>query len=130
MTRKEERNKASIDYADKFMAEVNKINDEQWKWAQKHPDEPTVAGCVKACWIFQRSAFLAGAEWADENPIHYDGKAYLYVLHKGVEQGKKEIIDKVKNLIKVWSYSHSTEAKYRCEAYKEMIDIIREEDKE
>ena len=95
MTRKKERDKASIDYADKFMSEVNKINDEQWKWAQKHPDEPTVAGGVKACWIFQRSAFLAGAEWADANPVHYDGKAYLYVLHKGVEQGRREMLDEV-----------------------------------
>lgn len=33
--------------------------------------------------------------WADEHPIHYDGKAYLYVLHKGVEQGRKEMLDEV-----------------------------------
>lgn len=39
--------------------------------------------------------FKAGAEWADAHPVHYDGKAYLYVLHKGVEQGKKEMLDRV-----------------------------------
>lgn len=40
-------------------------------------------------------AHFMGARWADEHPIHYDGKAYLYVLHKGVEQGKKEMLDRV-----------------------------------
>ena len=40
-------------------------------------------------------AFKSGAKWADTYPIHYDGKAYLYVLIKGVEQGKKEMLDKV-----------------------------------
>lgn len=39
-------------------------------------------------------AFKSGAKWADTYPIHYDGKAYLYVLHKGVEQGKKEMLEK------------------------------------
>lgn len=33
--------------------------------------------------------------WADEHPIHYDGQAMLHVLHKGVEQGKKEMLDRV-----------------------------------
>ena len=105
MTRKKERDKASIDYADKFMAEVNKINDEQWKWAQKHPDEPTVAGGVKACWIFQRSSFLAGAEWAD-----------------------KTILNKIKSLIKEWELCTSAEAKYKVEAYKELMEIIEKEE--
>lgn len=41
------------------------------------------------------NTFKAGAEWADVNPVHYDGKAYLYVLNKGVEQGKKEMLDEV-----------------------------------
>lgn len=68
--------------------------------------------------------------WADEHPIHYDGKAYLYVLHKGVEQGKKEIIDKIKSLIKEWELCTSAEAKYKVEAYKELMEIIEEEDKE
>lgn len=33
--------------------------------------------------------------WADEHPIHYDGQAMLHVLHKGVMQGKKEMLDRV-----------------------------------
>lgn len=66
--------------------------------------------------------FKAGAEWADEHPIHYDGQAMLHVLHKGVEQGKKEMIYKIKSLIKEWELHTSTEAKYRIEAYRELLD--------
>ena len=40
------------------------------------------------------TAFIKGAEYADQNPIHYDGKAMLYVLNKGHEQGYKDAIDK------------------------------------
>lgn len=40
------------------------------------------------------TAFIKGAEYADQNPIHYDGKAMLHVLNKGHEQGYKDAIDK------------------------------------
>lgn len=40
------------------------------------------------------AAFIKGAEYADQNPINYDGKAMLYVLNKGHEQGWKDAIDK------------------------------------
>ena len=39
-------------------------------------------------------AFIAGTEWADQNPANYDGKAMLHVLNKGHEQGYKDAIDK------------------------------------
>lgn len=71
---------------------------------------------------WETRGFIAGAEWADEHPIHYDGQAMLHVLHKGVEQGKKEMIYKIKSLIKEWELHTSTEAKYRMEAYKELLD--------
>ena len=37
---------------------------------------------------------IEGAEWADEHPVNYDGKAMLHILEKGVKQGKRELIDK------------------------------------
>ena len=44
--------------------------------------------------------FISGAEWADANPVHYDGKAYLYVLNKGVEQGRGEMLEKAVEWLK------------------------------
>ena len=40
------------------------------------------------------TAFIKGAEYADEHPINYDGKVMLHVLNKGHEQGYKGAIDK------------------------------------
>lgn len=40
------------------------------------------------------TAYIKGAEYADQHPIHYDGKAMLHVLNKGHEQGYNDAIDK------------------------------------
>ena len=40
------------------------------------------------------TAFVKGAEWADEHPINYDGKAMLHVLNKGAAIGRREMLDK------------------------------------
>ena len=56
-----------------------------------------------------RLAIIDGALWADEHPVHYDGKAYLYVLHKGVEQGKKEMLKKICE----WLYENMEELPQR-----------------
>ena len=40
------------------------------------------------------TAFIKGAEYADQNPINYDGKAMLHVLNKGHEQGWKDAFAK------------------------------------
>lgn len=42
-----------------------------------------------------RLAYQAGAIYADEHPINYDGKAMLHVLHKGAAIGRREMLDKV-----------------------------------
>ena len=39
------------------------------------------------------TAFIKGAEYADEHPINYDGKAMLHVLNKGHEQGYRKATD-------------------------------------
>lgn len=64
-------------------------------------------------------AFKSGAKWADTYPIHYDGKAYLYVLHKGVEQGKKEMLEKACE----WLYEY---CRYGCCEYIEKNDFIND----
>ena len=41
-----------------------------------------------------KESFRQGIEWADENPINYDGKAMFHVLHKGAAIGMREMLDK------------------------------------
>lgn len=85
MKRKEEIEKAADLYSDQPESCLE-YSDDGWE--------------DKSDWEYVEKAFIAGARWADEHPIHYDGKAYLYVLHKGVEQGKREMLDKVCDFIK------------------------------
>ena len=48
--------------------------------------------------LLNRQALYAFApyllKWADEHPSEEHGKELLYVLNKGVKQGKKEMLDK------------------------------------
>ena len=62
-------------------------------------------------------SFKAGAKWADEHPADYDGKAMLYVLNKGVEQGKQEMLDKTcewleNNLLNYWQQINTDSSKF------------------
>lgn len=41
-----------------------------------------------------KESFKQGIEWADQNPINYDGKAMLHVLNKGAAIGRREMLDK------------------------------------
>ena len=84
MTRKEEIEKASVEYQleNKPMAIRGDFFDDEVYRMNVNP------------------SFIAGAEWADKNPVHYDGKAMLYVLHKGVKQGKQEMLEEVCKYIK------------------------------
>lgn len=52
------------------------------------------------------TAFVKGAEYADEHPINYDGKAMLHVLHKGAAIGRREMLDKACEFLK--SYRQET----------------------
>lgn len=59
-------------------------------------------------WEEVEFGFQAGMEYADEHPIHYNGQAMLYVLQKGVKQGKKETLDKTIE----WLKEHLYDRKY------------------
>ena len=53
-------------------------------------------------------AFMAGAQWADQHPVNYDGKAMLYVNNRSHENGYKEAVEKAckwleKNVADIWS---------------------------
>lgn len=53
-------------------------------------------------------AFMAGAQWADQHPVNYDGNAMLYVCNKSHENGYKEAVDKAckwieKNVADIYS---------------------------
>lgn len=94
MIRKEEIIKASVAYNERngklnVFGGSNILSNEEYFAFNKNPD------------------FIAGAEWSDENP---DGKMLLHVLGKGVEQGKRELIDKAckwlrKELVNFEDYS-------------------------
>ena len=43
--------------------------------------------------------FEAGAKWSDKHPINYDGKALLYVCNKSHENGYKEAVNKMIELL-------------------------------
>ena len=40
------------------------------------------------------AGFVSGAEWADQHPMTYDGKAMLYVNSRSHENGYNEAVDK------------------------------------
>jgi len=46
-----------------------------------------------------------------------------------IEEGlREELIEKIKQLYNEWNGRNSCEAKYRCEAYKELIELIEKEE--
>lgn len=78
------------------------------------------------------SGFETGAEWADANPVHYDGKAYLYVLHKGVEQGRREMLENALDAYcKVCGhFTHDVPThvcRLDCQYYKDFVKILNKE---
>ncbi|MBQ9646158.1 MAG: hypothetical protein IJV24_07365 [Prevotella sp.] len=61
---KDKIHQAACVYAEDFMQQVDEVEREQAKWQRRHPEEPYVPGGIKACFLFMRDAFAAGAEWA------------------------------------------------------------------
>lgn len=61
---KDKIHQAACAFAEDFMRQVKELELEQAKWHRKHPEEPYVPGGIKACFLFMRDAFAAGAEWA------------------------------------------------------------------
>lgn len=45
------------------------------------------------------AGFVCGAEWADQHPMTYDGKAMLYVNSRSHENGYKEAVNKMIELL-------------------------------
>lgn len=70
--------------------------------------------------------FIEGAVWADKNPIHYDGQAMLYVLHKGVEQGKKAMLEKAIEWLRNETMGLMLQPKENSELVQEFIDSFKE----
>lgn len=64
------------------MTRKEEIKEARHEWYLRTQDADFCAG------------FQKGAEWADEHPINYDGKAMLYVNNKSHENGYKEAVDK------------------------------------
>ena len=81
----------------------------------------------ESCWNNKPQYSEGYVEYVRED---YHAQALLHVLQKGVRQGKREFLDKIKSLIKEWELCTSAEAKYKVEAYKELIELIEKEDKE
>ena len=74
------------------------------------------------------TAFIKGAEYADRTPIHYDGKAMLYVLNKGHEQGYKDAINKACEFLKkrMWESTFLSDEVYVVDGVSSSIsEFIR-----
>ena len=48
-------------------------------------------------------------------------------IEYGRRQAMEKVLSKLENLCKQWSLCTSAEAKYRLEAYKELLEILKEE---
>ena len=78
---------AAVNYAEQFMKEADNVEIEQAKWRNRHPEESVVHGGIKACFLFQRDAFKAGAQWqmsqmikdATEVTVHIEAGNYPYI---------------------------------------------------
>ena len=62
-----------------------------------------------------RLLFIKGAEWADKNPINYDGKAMLYVNRKSHKNGYKEAVAKAASWLTL-----------NAEKYVDDIDVLHD----
>lgn len=70
--------------------------------------------------IEQTDWFIKGAEWADKHPD------INFVFLTGFEASQEDIVSKLQSLIKEWKLHDSSEAKYRLEAYKELLESIKQ----
>lgn len=77
-------------------------------------------------WEEVEFGFQAGMEYADEHPIHYDGQAMLYVLQKGVKQGKKEMLDKAIEWLRNETMGLLLQPKENYELVQEFVDCFKE----
>lgn len=73
-------------------------------------------------WLYKslQECFIAGAEWQKK---HYIDKACL----ERCEKLRNIHIAMIEELWHMWSLGDSTEAKYKEEAYQELLDILEEE---
>ena len=86
----EELDAASIAYAEAFMKDVNRLEIQQAKWHERHPEEPVIQGGIKACFIFMRNAFKSGAEWQKKQDQETIELAEDHATLAGMENRIKE----------------------------------------
>ena len=70
------------------------------------------------------AGFVSGAEWADQHPMTYDGKAMLYVNSRSHENGYKEAIDKACDWFEekaCCGWSEDVEVKYFIEDFRKAM---------
>ena len=70
--------------------------------------------------------FIEGAVWADKNPINYDGQAMLHVLHKGVAQGKAEMMEKAIKWLRNNTMGLLLQPEESFELVQEFVDSFKE----
>ena len=72
------------------------------------------------------AGFVSGAEWADQHPMTYDGKAMLYVNSRSHENGYKEAIDKACEWIHTALYlDHERSIEHRYATLEELLNDFR-----
>lgn len=72
------------------------------------------------------AGFVSGAEWADQHPMTYDGKAMLYVNRRSHENGYKEAVDKACEWLHSALYlDHERSVEHRYETLDELLNDFR-----
>lgn len=72
------------------------------------------------------AGFVSGAEWADQHPMTYDGKAMLYVNSRSHENGYKEAIEKACEWLHTALYlDHERSIEHRYATLEELLNDFR-----
>lgn len=93
------------------------------EWLKKYIFEELEKNRLKHCDSITKEQYDLESNFViDHFEKNYRIPTFLDAIEYGIEQGKKAVIDKIKSLIKEWELHTSAEAKYRMEAYKELLD--------
>lgn len=72
------------------------------------------------------AGFIDGAEWADQHPMTYDGKAMLYVNSRSHENGYKEAIEKACEWLHTALYlDYERSIEHRYATLEELLNDFR-----
>ena len=132
MTREEELRQASEDfldknpnvyfYADAFIAGAN------WQYEQFEKERLNFEPRLKHCDELTAEQAQMESDFVVQHLKNFNRTpTFIDAIEYGRRQAMEKVLSKLENLCKQWSLCTSAEAKYRLEAYKELLEILKEE---